>query len=157
MFMHRPQNLAFVLVALAACARGAVRLTPENSAMSYRWHGTLASPSDLSGVVQVTGTVWMGPGDKRGTTDVSVTMANVAPGGIHPWAVHVGDCAHDQGVFGSADAYEPLKVGSDGKAAATVTVPLEAPTTGSYFVIIHASAQNMLTTLACGNMAPPAQ
>jgi hypothetical protein len=35
--------------------------------------------------------------------------------------------------------------------------PLETPTTGSYFVIVRASAANAETTVACGNLAPPTQ
>jgi hypothetical protein len=29
------------------------------------------------------------------------------------------------------------------------------PTTGSYYVDVHASATNMNTIIACGNLAPP--
>ncbi len=156
MNIHRSHLLALAAVALAGCARSAVQINPAmNAAMNTRWHGTLASPSELAGVTQVTGTAWFGPGEKQGTTDVSIQLANAAPGGIHPWAVHVGTCGQDQGVFGNPDAYQPLKVGSDGKVSATTTIPMQAPTTGAYFVIVHASEQNTQTTLACGNMAPP--
>jgi hypothetical protein len=34
-------------------------------------------------------------------------------------------------------------------------VPIETPTTGSYFVIVRASAANDAMTVACGNLAPP--
>ena len=156
MNIHRSHLLALAAVTLAGCARSAVKINPaETTTMNTRWHGTLASPSELAGVSQVTGTAWFAPGDKQGTTDVSIQLANVAPGGIHPWAIHVGSCGQDQGVFGSPDAYQSLKVGSDGKVTATTTIPMQTPNSGNYFVIVHASPQNMQTTLACGNMAPP--
>jgi hypothetical protein len=152
----RTQALAVAVLGLAACARSAVKINPaETAAMNTRWHGMLAAPSDLAGVTQVSGTAWFGPGDKQGTTEVSISLTNAAPGGIHPWAVHIGSCGNDQGVFGTPDAYQPLKVGSDGKATATTTMPVATPQDGSYFVIAYAAPSNMSTTFACGNMAPP--
>jgi hypothetical protein len=58
-------------------------------------------------------------------------------------------------VFGNTDAYHAAKVGSDGRATSTANVPIETPTTGSYFVIVRASAANEAMTVACGNLAPP--
>jgi hypothetical protein len=46
-------------------------------------------------------------------------------------------------------------VGRDGRATSSATVPIETPTTGSYFVIVRASAANDAMTVACGNLAPP--
>ncbi len=74
---------------------------------------------------------------------------------MHPWHVHRGQCGQDQGILGPADAYEPLKVSGGGKAEAEAQLPFPTPTAGSYFVNIHASAANMGTVLACGNLAPP--
>ena len=43
----------------------------------------------------------------------------------------------------------------DGKADADAILPLVMPRTGQYFVNVHASASNMGTIVACGNLAPP--
>jgi hypothetical protein len=61
------------------------------------------------------------------------------------------------GVLGPADAYKPLKVGGDGEAKADADLPIPMPAVGNYFVNVHASAQNMGTIVACGNLAPPAR
>jgi len=141
--------------ALTACARAPVTISQQSVAERSLWHASLASPSDLAGAVQVTGTASMGPGSKSGTTDVAFHLGNVSPGGVHPWAMHRGTCANDAGLFGSSDAYEPVTVDGSGKAAATATIPLEPPTSGDYFVVVYASASNMSMTIACGNLAPP--
>ena len=89
-------------------------------------------------------------------TEAYVSIENAAPGGQHPWHVHVGQCGQDRGIFGPADAYPILKVGGNGKADATAKVPVPMPRQGQYFINVHASATNMGTIVACGNLAPPA-
>jgi hypothetical protein len=48
-----------------------------------------------------------------------------------------------------------LPVGKDGRATASANLPFDAPTTGSYFVLVRASAANDAVTVARGNLAPP--
>ena len=47
------------------------------------------------------------------------------------------------------------RVGHDGKAVAVANLPYDAPTAGSFFVLVRASAANDALTVACGNLAPP--
>ncbi len=90
-------------------------------------------------------------------TRAQVSISNASPGGRHPWHVHRGQCGQDQGILGPADAYEPLRVDSDGKASQTAELSIPLPRSGSYFINVHASASNMSTIVACGNLAPPAR
>ena len=92
-----------------------------------------------------------------GQTRAHVEVSNAVPGGQHPWHVHRGQCGSDQGVFGPADAYKPLKVSGDGRASENATLSVALPKSGSYFVNVHASAKNMSTIVACGNLAPPSR
>jgi len=151
--------LAVSALALTACNpfrhEPAVQMSAKDGNLNSRWHATLASPADLAGAVQMNGTATMAPGAKGDKTDVVLALANATPGGVHPWQLHRGQCGADDGVFGPADAYQPATVNSDGRASASATVPLQTPTTGSYFVIVRASAANAATTVACGNLAPP--
>src|ERR1700674_6021457 len=101
------------------------------------------------------GSASMAPGTKAGTTIVLLDIANATPGGLHPWQVHLGQCGADEGVFGAADLYHAAKVGGNGRATSSATVPIETPTTGSYFVTVGASSSNDAMTVACGNLAPP--
>ena len=122
-----------------------------------RWNGTLASPTNLVGAVQMKGSATMTPGSNSGNTYVRVNLSNAAPGGIHPWQLHRGQCGADEGVFGPAEAYPALTVDDQGRASSSATVPLVMPTEGLYYVSVGASAANVETIVACGNLAPPAR
>lgn len=157
--------LAVTLAVLASAACNpfhkdpAVTVSAKDATLNSRWHANLASPASLAGVVQMNGSASMAPGSNGTSTNITLNLANAAPGGIHPWAAHWGQCGEgmDNGVLGASAAYKPLKVDSDGHANGTATVSLETPETGSYFVVVLASVANPETIVACGNLAPPTQ
>jgi hypothetical protein len=153
-------TLAASGVALTACnpfhRQPAVEVSSD-ATLNSRWHAALVTPAELAGAVQISGSASMAPSSDSGNTTVFLKVANAAPGGVHPWAVHRGQCGADQGVFGPSEAYKPIKVGDDGRASASATVPLETPATGPYFVSVQASAANAQTIVACGNLAPPTE
>lgn len=134
-----------------------VRVTTNDANVNSRWHGTLASPSNLAGAVQMTGAISMAPGSSTGNTSVVLLLANASPGGMHPWQLHRGQCGTDDGVFGSAEAYKTLKVDEYGRATSTASVPLVMPNDGRYYVSVGASVANSETIVACGNLASPTQ
>jgi hypothetical protein len=134
-----------------------VQVTANDANVNSRWHGTLASPSNLAGAVQMTGQISMSPGSNAGNTNVALLLANASPGGLHPWQLHRGQCGMDEGVFGSADAYKSLKVDENGRATGSASVPLAMPSDGRYFVSVGASGANAETIVACGNLAAPTQ
>jgi hypothetical protein len=145
------------LVSLAACFGNKVEkidVTAAEAAAS-RWNGSLTTPAAMRGVVQVRGTTWLARDGNR--MRAQITVENATRGATHPWHVHRGRCGYDDGVVGSANSYSPLKINNDGKASASATIDEAFPTTGDYFVNVHASADNMQTIVACANLAPPAQ
>jgi hypothetical protein len=147
-----------VLILSACGGRRAVEINPKEELASNRWNATLATPAEMAGATQVRGTAWMGASERDAAkTEAGVSISNAAPGGEHPWHVHIGRCGMDQGILGPAQEYEPLEVNNDGEAHATAELPLPAPRSGQYFVNVHASADNMKTIIACGNLAPPAR
>jgi hypothetical protein len=152
-------GLLFSATGLAACGGGGgIRINPNAQPVASRWNAVLATPGRLAGVSQVRGTGWMGTREKDTTqTEAHVLIENAAPGGQHPWHVHLGQCGADRGIFGPADAYPVLKVNGDGKAEADAILPVQMPRVGQYFVNVHASAANMGTIVACGNLAPPSR
>ncbi|MBA3761267.1 MAG: hypothetical protein H0X07_12130 [Gemmatimonadales bacterium] len=152
-------SLILAALAVSSCGgRKAVEISPSTVAVASRWNGTLTSPPELAGVSSIQGSGWMGPDEKNADrTQAQVNLSNAVPGGVHPWHVHRGRCGQDQGIFGPAEAYKPLKVGGDGRASSKGELPVSTPKTGEYFVQVHASAQNMKTIVACGNLAPPAR
>jgi hypothetical protein len=144
---------------LSSCGGGRqpVEINPSQS-VAGRWNGTLTTPAQLAGALQIRGQAWMGAdAENADRTRAQAEISNAAPGGVHPWHVHRGRCGSDQGIFGPADAYEPLEVDGDGRARASAELRVALPKTGSFFVNVHASKQNMSTIVACGNLAPPAR
>jgi len=122
-----------------------------------RWNGTLESPQSLAGAVQIHGSAWIGPvsATDSSRTTASIMITNAAPKGVHPWAVRQGQCGTDQGPFGSANDYPPLKVEGDGTAKAKVTLQVATPSDGQYYIYILAAPNNTGTVIACGNLATP--
>lgn len=161
--MFTPRFLTIIVAALAITAcnpflrQQAVEVSTQDAELNTRWHANLATPANLAGAVQMNGSASMAP-DSNGThTNVKLDLGNASPGGIHPWAMHRGQCGAwtDDGVVGPGDAYRPLEVGSDGHATQTASIPMRTPLTGDYFVVVSASAANAGTVVACGNLAPP--
>ncbi len=153
-----------LMLTVAACALvscnpfrndTAVQVSTKDENLNSRWHANLATPAELAGVVQMNGSASMAPATKSGNTTVVLNLANATPGGLHPWQLHRGQCGSDEGLFGEADLYRAAKVDGKGHATSSANVPLTTPTTGSYFVIVRASAANNAMTVACGNLAPP--
>lgn len=154
-------TITVAALAITACnpfqRQQAVEVNTQDTELNTRWHANLASPASLAGAVQMSGSASMAP-DPDGThTNVTIKLGNASPGGIHPWAMHRGQCGArtDNGVVGPGDAYHALEVGSDGRATQTASIPMRTPVTGDYFVVVHASKANAGTVVACGNLAPP--
>lgn len=154
-------GITAVIFVSAACgsfrSEQAVELDTSGELARSQWNASLSSPSELSGIVQMTGTASLAPSADGTTTVAMVAVANASPGGVHPWEVRTGECGAPASsrTFGSQDAYEPLRVGSDGRARATANIDSRIPTSGQYSVVIHASAANPGRVVACGNLAPP--
>jgi hypothetical protein len=160
MSTSRYLGAALAMLAVAACSpfsrQAAVEVSAIDPTLNTRWHANVVSPSTLAGAVQMSGTASMAPGPD-GNTIVTLDMANASPGGIHPWAVRVGQCgaATDGGAFGAKGVYQPLRIGSDGTVHATASVPLQINERNQYHVEVRASEANPDLVVACGNLAPP--
>ncbi|HEU4473916.1 MAG TPA: hypothetical protein VFR72_03710 [Gemmatimonadales bacterium] len=157
--MTRSWAMGVLALGAAACGGGSrVEIDPNREVIGTRWNATLATSKQLAGALQVKGTGWMAGDDGDATkTRAFAAIENAVPGGEHPWHVHVGRCGTDRGIFGPAEAYRPLRVGGNGRAEASAELPVPVPTSGEYFVNIHASVNNMGTIVACGNLAPPSR
>lgn len=152
--------LAVPSFALAACNpfhRQPVTEVTHDANVNTRWRAALVTPAALVGAVQMKGSATMQPSRNSANTDFALSIDNATPGGVHPWQVHRGQCGADDGILGSAGEYKAIKIGDDGRGAVSATVPMTTPASGNYFVTVQASAANPETTVACGNLAPPAQ
>jgi hypothetical protein len=102
----------------------------------------------------IAGKATVEPGTSAGTTVATVSLTGAKPGAVYPWHVHVGKCGMTPGgkVWGDPPAYKPLTAGSDGTAKGTATISMAVPTSGDYYVNIHASPSDMGTIVSCGNL-----
>ena len=163
MSTHRLLTVTLTVLTSIACnpfhQSPVVQVSAQDATLNTRWHANLASPASLAGAVQMNGSASMAPSPDGTSTDVTLDLANASPGGLHPWALHRGQCGAgmNDGVFGPGEAYKPLTVESDGRANGTATVQLQTPKTGRYFVVVYASEANPEMIVACGNLAPPTQ
>lgn len=112
-----------------------------------KWTATLNSVGSST----VKGTATLAPGTTGGTSVATISITGGTAGTAYPWHVHVGKCPAG-GVFGGGQAYKPVTAGSDGSGTSTANLPVAAPTTGDYHVNVHASATDMKTILACGDL-----
>jgi len=125
----------FSTVAFAQGMKMSAKLTPMKG-------GTIAGMATVE------------PGTSANTTMATVSLTGAKPGAAYPWPVHVGKCGMTPGgkVWGDASAYKPLTAGSDGTAKGTATISMAVPTSGDYYVNIHASPTDMGTIVSCGNL-----
>lgn len=164
MFTPHPFRFGMILLlfGMTACnpfrSDPAVELDAANQTLNTQWNATLASPESLAGITQMNGRASMAPTPDSTSTIVSINLANASPGGVHPWSARRGECGSaslSSPVFGSMEAYGSLQVDSNGRASARVSIPTRTPTSGRYFVVVHASRANANTVVACGNLAAP--
>ncbi|MBK5188682.1 MAG: hypothetical protein JJD97_10595 [Gemmatimonadaceae bacterium] len=161
MHRHSVFSTAAIAALIATAACNPFHKTPneikvQDIPVGERWNATLASPSTLSGAVQIHGTGYVAR-DPSGSSKAVIHIANATAGGVHPWAVRVGLCGTDNPVYGDLSAYQNLKVDKDGTAQSGALLSVPFPTSGSYSLEVRASPSNMGTVIACGNLAPPTQ
>ncbi len=143
-----------VVLTSAGCGAKAVEIDPGAAArMATRWNGSLATPAEMAGVTQIRGTTSMAAMD--GMTHVAIELQNASPGGEHPWHVHRGRCGSNGSIVGDPGRYPILKIDGDGKAAKDAHLDMALPTSGDFYVNVHAGTSNMATIVACANLAPP--
>ena len=121
---------------------------PVSAAVAgIQWTTTLQPVGGSS----IQGSASVAPGGSNTQTNATVTVTGSSSGSVHPWHLHRGSCSNDMGIVGPPDAYPMLGVSGDGSARIMVGLPFAKPTSGSYFVSVHRSAQDM-TRIACGNL-----
>jgi hypothetical protein len=84
--------------------------------------------------------------------EASGAVTGTAERAIRPWHVHHGQCGQGGAILGSASDYPPIKIGPGGTGSATATLDVATPATGDYLVNVHASAADLQTIVACGDL-----
>lgn len=150
MNMLRPTAIVATFALLTACTMTTATMEPPPP---RDWTGAATAHSGFAGA----GANAAARSTSGGTTvNVAFREATGMTGTVRPWHVHFGSCGNDQGIVGDANAYPPLRPGSDGTARvnATLSVPLDPAR--SYFVNIHKSPAELQTIVACGALTTTA-
>jgi hypothetical protein len=87
-----------------------------------------------------------------GTTTATLNVNGATPGASHPWHIHHGTCATGGGIVGEPGGYPPLVIGDQGSGTASVQLQLQLNEAQRYHVNVHASASDMATIVACGDL-----
>ena len=156
--MHLTRLVSFAATATAlSLALGACASSGGNSGTSggpvsaasaaIQWSGSL-QPVGGTGV---SGSASLAPGGSNTQSSVNVAITGSTSGSVHPWHLHRGSCSNDMGIVGSPTSYPTLGIGADGTGRVMIGLPFAIPTSGSYFVSVHHSAENM-TRIACGDL-----
>ena len=126
----------------------ASRPASARAEQGMKWTATLNSMNGST----VKGTASLAPGTASGASVATASITGGKSGSTYPWHIHTGTCAAGGGVFGTGAAYKPIMAGADGSGTSTANLTAAAPTTGDFHVNIHASAQDMKTLVACGDL-----
>jgi hypothetical protein len=119
------------------------------SAQGMKWTATLSSMNGST----VAGTATLAPATAAGSSVASISITGGKAGSVYPWHVHQGKCSPGTGgVYGPGGAYKPVKAGSDGTGTSTANLTVASPASGDYHVNVHASATDMKTIVACGDL-----
>ncbi len=151
------RTIAILLLAglAASCVRtrtdpatGKVDVDVENpQKQGEDWNARLAGMGTFTSVSGTARAVSM---NAQMTANVSLTGATA--GAVLPWHVHEGKCGSGGAIVGDPSAYTPLTVGTDGTAQGNATVSTTLHEAKEYHVNVHASATDMGTIVACGNL-----
>lgn len=151
----RTMALMLAALTLTACVRtrtdpatGTVDVDLESPAQrGEEWEGAIRGMNMYSAM---TGTARARV--VEGVADISVTLSGGTPGQTHPWHLHEGKCGSGGAIVGDAYAYSPVTIGADGKATATARIQKTLNEAMDYHVNFHASASEMSTIIACGEI-----
>lgn len=122
----------------------------RHGSQGMKWTATLQSMSGSS----VAGTASLAPSSDGKASVATISLTGGKAGSAYPWHIHKGKCGNNSaGLFGSGSAYKPVKVGGDGAGTSTADIKMAPPSSGDYHVNVHASATDMKTIVACGDLS----
>lgn len=147
--------LLFAMLALSACVRsstnpatGEVDVDVESPTKTGEdWKASFGGQGMFS-AMKLNATALVA----SGMTDVRFGLTGGTPGQTHPWHVHEGKCGTGGPIFGDPSAYSPITVGADGNGQANAHLMARLDEAKDYHINVHASASEMATIIACGDL-----
>ena len=150
-------------LSLVACASSGSTHTggSQQASGSGRWTGTIRATPTRTGEVAPTkpaaayqGNVSMSRWeDDTSRTSISIFLSTPESNRSISWALVSGRCGAIEAPVLPVNSFEPLQVGSDGRAETTTHIAFETPTDGSYHVDFYSGNSARLTdVVACADL-----
>lgn len=125
------------------------------------WTGTIrprdsrtgeARPSRQPGMYQ--GSVRMTPSENVARqTSIHILLSSPESSGSLSWVLASGRCGAIEAPVLPISAFDPLDVGSNGRAEATADIPFEFPTNGSYHIdFFSGNSARLSEVVACASL-----
>jgi hypothetical protein len=146
--MRNPVLAVGLLVLASGFAAGCASRAASSSPIGDRWTASLradAAYPRLAGAVSVN--------EEDGGSAASISVTGAPAAALLPWHIHAGQCGSGGPIVGNASAYPLLRTGSDGRAAASVSVPADLAVDREYYLDVHAGSSELGTIVACGQLA----
>lgn len=163
--LTRAATAATLMVALGACGSTSKQQsgTTKLSAKEVNWTGTIRAREARTGAAAGSKPPAMYQGSVRLTRvegDISRTNIYILLSGPPPensesmsWVLASGRCGALEAPVLPVSAFDPLDVGSNGRAEKSTTVPFEFPTDGMYHVDFFSGHSARLTgVVACADL-----
>ena len=151
------RRILFVAIAglTAACVRTAV--DPVTGRMDVDVESPTQQGEEWTVGLEGTGNFASFRGNARarviaGTTTTTLQVTGGTPGARHPWHLHSGTCATGGPIVGEPSAYPPIVIGNDGSGQQSAQIQLQLNEAQRYHLNVHASATEMSTIVACGDL-----
>jgi hypothetical protein len=151
------RTLALVFVAAVAVGCVRTRTDPATGRTDVDVESPAKRGEDWSGQLTgrgmhtaVSGTVRAQSLDGR--TTITVQLQGDTPNNSRAWALHEGRCDTPGPMVGGTYDFPALRIAADGRASATATLQNMLNEAKSYYVAVHASASDMATVIACGEL-----
>ena len=163
--LTRPAAAAILLCVIGGCASSSKQQsgTSKLSASETSWNGTIRAREARTGQAMHSQVPVMYQGNVRLTRaegDISRTNVYIMLSGPPPatsesmsWVLASGRCGALEAPVLPVSAFDPLDVGSNGRAEKSVTVPFEFPSDGVYHVDFFSGRSARLTdVVACADL-----
>jgi hypothetical protein len=147
--------IAALTTATAACVRTAV--DPVTGRMDVDVESPTQQGEEWTVGLEGTGSHASFRGNARarviaGTTTTTLQVTGGMSGARHPWHIHRGTCATGGPIVGEPSAYPPIVIGTDGSGQQSAQIQLQLNEAERYHLNVHASATDMSTIVACGDL-----
>ena len=114
-----------------------------------RPHTEYAAVLRKNGSTPVLGVATMEASPDNKATLIMVQFKGEKAGTVHPWSVHIGNCAKPGKIWGDSASYLPVTADDKGFSKRKIEIALPLPDTGDFYISIQEPAGKPGKVFAC--------